>query len=550
MREKATLFLILLTLGLSTCSDPEALDRAPEDAHSQGGLTHTRPHDEPSISVTLWTDDLELFMEHPHLSVGQASEFAVHLTRLADFQPLAQGPILFRFVKNGAPPRTVTVGNPDTPGIFAPTITFDEAGEYTLQLEVTTDEVETSLRYGPIAVLEKDERPVLAEAKDTCQSIAYLKEQQWKLPFGSAQARRQTLHETVRVPAQIIPRTGAQSVVSAAMGGRYEPPAGGIPALGTTLRKGDLLGYVELLPMDRASLLDSQVGAGITLSRLSEDVARAEAAVAAEQSRIQLAEKEAARVTALVEAEALPTRRLEQVLSELEVRRASLEAARQARAAYRKAVSRYDSVGQLLGSIQERVPVHAPISGQLVASNAIPGQYVDDREMLFRIVDLRTVWVQGQVFEKDLARVESLQGGTLELPGLDQISLESSSLVMIGSIIDPAARTFPVVFEVENRGKRLKLGTLGRLDLMTAEVVEALGVPRSAVLLEENRTVVYVQVGGETFERRLVKTGLRDRDWVQILEGLEAGERIVTVGAYDVALASRSSEVPERGHVH
>ncbi len=549
MREKATSFLLLLTLGLWACSDPQAENPAPEDAHSQGGSTHTHPDDEPSISVTLWTDDLELFMEHPQLSVGRAAKFTLHLTRLADFQPLAQGPILFRFVKSGAPPRMVTVGNPDTPGIFAPTITFDKAGEYTLQLEVSTDEVETSLRYGPIVVLEKDEEPVLAEAQDTRQSIAYLKEQQWKLPFASAQARRQTLHETVHVPAQIIPRSGAESVVSTAMGGRYEPPAGGIPGLGTTLKKGDLLGYVELLPMDRTSLLDSQVGAGITLSRLAEDLARVEAAVVAEQSRIHLAEKEAARVRVLVEAEALPTRRLHEVNSELEVRRASLEAARQARAAYAKAISRYDSAGQVLSSIPEQVPVYAPISGQLVQSNAIAGQYVDGGEMLFRIVDLRTVWVQGQVFEKDLARVESLQGGTLQLPGLDEISLESTSLVMIGPIIDPAARTFPVVFEAQNRGRRLKLGTLGRLDLRTAEVVEALGVPHSAVLLEENRTVVYVQVGGETFQRRLVKTGLRDWDWVQILEGLEAGERIVTLGAYDVALAGRSTEVSQ-GHVH
>ena len=550
MKEKATLSLLLLTLALWSCSRPGTEEPAQEDARSHGGTTHAHADDEPSISVTLWTDDLELFMEHPHLSVGRAAKFAVHLTRLDGFQPLAQGPILLRFVRNGDPPRMVTVGNPDTPGIFGPTVTFDKAGEYTLQLEVLSEEMETSLRYGPIEVSEKDEEPVPVEAEDAGQTIAYLKEQQWKLPFASAEVQHQTIHETVRVPAQITPRTGAESIVSAAVGGRYEPPAGGIPGLGTLVRKGDLLGYVELLPVDRSSLLDSQVGAGITLSRLAEDRARAEAAVAGEQSRIQLAEKEAARVTVLVEVEALPRRRLEEVHSELDVRRASLQAARQALAAYQLAISRYDSAGQILSSIQGRVPVYAPISGQLVQSNAIPGQYVDGREMLFRIVDLKTVWVQGQIFEKDLRRVESLRGGTLELPGLEEIGLAPGSLVMIGSIIDPAARTLPVVFEVGNREGRLKLGALGRLDLMTAEVVEAPAVPRLAVLLEENRAVVYVQVGGETFERRIVKTGLQDRDWVQIVEGLEVGERIVTVGAYDVALAGRSTEMPAHGHVH
>jgi multidrug efflux pump subunit AcrA (membrane-fusion protein) len=59
-----------------------------------------------------------------------------------------------------------------------------------------------------------------------------------------------------------------------------------------------------------------------------------------------------------------------------------------------------------------------------------------------------------------------------------------------------------------------------------------------------------VQQGGETFERRFVEEGIEDQEWVEILEGLEPGERIVTVGSYDVALAARSSELPVHGHVH
>jgi multidrug efflux pump subunit AcrA (membrane-fusion protein) len=170
--------------------------------------------------------------------------------------------------------------------------------------------------------------------------------------------------------------------------------------------------------------------------------------------------------------------------------------------------------------------------------------------MLFRIVDLHRVWVEGKVFEQDLHKVNSLVGGTLELPGLAKIALDPTSLVTIGSVIDPLDRTLPIVFEVENRKGLIKLGSLGRLDLMSTQIVEGLAVPRQAVLLEENRSVVYVQLEGETFERRVVKTGLEDSEWVQVIEGLEPGERIVTVGAYDVALAGRSTEVPVHGHVH
>ncbi len=213
-------------------------------------------------------------------------------------------------------------------------------------------------------------------------------------------------------------------------------------------------------------------------------------------------------------------------------------------------MSRYDSTEEILDSIEGRLPLYAPISGQLVESRAVPGQYVDGREMLFRIVDLSRVWVEGQAFEKDLPRLENPQGGLLVLPGLDDIALDSSSLILVGSTVHPTSRTLAVVFEVDNRERRFKLGSLGRLDLETGILLEALAVPKSAVLLEGNRSVVYVQLGGETFGRRLVKTGVEDQNWVQILDGLEKGERIVTVGAYNVALAARSTEVPKHGHVH
>ncbi len=535
---------------LWSCAGSASVETTAGSSHSHDGTTHTHADDEASISVTLWTDELELFMEHPVLRVGRQAKFAVHLTKLSDFQPVTQGPVLFQFVKDGTAPKMVTVGTPEVPGIFGPTMTFEDAGEYTLHLEIQSDEIEASLQYGPIEVLEGTGEAETEEVQGSGQAISYLKEQQWKLPFASAVVAEREIHETVRVPAEIKAKTGMESVVTTAIGGRYEPPDGGIPSLGARIRKGDLLGYVELLPVDRSDLLVSQVGAGITISRLSEDVAQAQATVSAEQARLELAEKEAKRVSALVDAEALPRKRLDEVHSELEVRKASLEAAQQALMTYRKAMSRYDSTEEILDSIEGRLPLYAPISGQLVESRAVPGQYVDGREMLFRIVDLSRVWVEGQAFEKDLPRLENLQGGILVLPGLDDIALDSSSLILVGSTVHPTSRTLAVVFEIENRERRIKLGSLGRLDLKTGEAAEALAVPKPAVLLEENRSVVYVQLGGETFGRRLVKTGVEDQNWVQILDGLEKGERIVTVGAYNVALAARSTEVPKHGHVH
>jgi multidrug efflux pump subunit AcrA (membrane-fusion protein) len=75
-------------------------------------------------------------------------------------------------------------------------------------------------------------------------------------------------------------------------------------------------------------------------------------------------------------------------------------------------------------------------------------------------------------------------------------------------------------------------------------------VPAAAIVDDAGRPIVFVQRGGETFERRAVTLGPRSRDLVQITEGIKPGDRVVTKGAYLVRLASLSTSVPAHGHVH
>jgi len=289
----------------------------------------------------------------------------------------------------------------------------------------------------------------------------------------------------------------------------------------------------------------------VTLSRLAEEIIRSEAAVVAEKERLEVAKKEADRVEKLVEAGALPRKRLDQVQSEVRIRLSALKAAEQVLASHREVVSRFDSTAQGdTGASSSLIPLEAPITGVIMDASGVAGAYKAGRDPLFRIVDTRKVWVQGEVFEKDLVKLKSLDGAYLELAGLETYDLAPGDLVHIGARIDASSRTLPVIWEMANANGEIRLGTLGRLSIRTGKTADAVAVPRSAVLFEENRSVVYVQRGGETFERRFVKTGIEDQEWVEILEGLEFNERIVTTGSYDVALAARSSELPTQGHVH
>ncbi len=89
-----------------------------------------------------------------------------------------------------------------------------------------------------------------------------------------------------------------------------------------------------------------------------------------------------------------------------------------------------------------------------------------------------------------------------------------------------------------------------RVHIRTGEQVRTLAVPGSAIFQEDNKSVVYAHADGETFDWRIVQTGMEDRGLVQILSGLSLGERVVVEGGYEVALAARTSGLPAEGHVH
>lgn len=549
MRYRSLFIAVYLSVVSWSCSSDNSPEAPDAGVHSHGESSHVHADSEASVAVTYWSDDLELFMEHPPLQVGHPVKFAIHLTKLEDFKPLSEGPVLFGFAKPGGKPKMVTVGKPERPGIFAPSLTFDEPGEYTLQVEVGSDELETSLSYGPIRVTEGVPEDV--GETETGDAITYLKEQQWKLPFATEVVEGRTIDQTLRVSARIVPKAGMEAVVLASVNGRYRPPTEGVPRLGMIVKRGDPLGFMELLPLDETALVGGQVETEVTLSRLAEEIIKAEATVVAEKERLEVAKKEADRVEKLVEAGALPSKRLDQSGAEVRIRLSALGAAEQVLASHREIVSRFDSTTRRdAGSSSSIIPLEAPITGVIMDASVVAGAYKAGRDPLFRIVDVRQVWVQGEVFEKDLVELKSMDGAYLKLPGLETHDLAAGDLVHIGARIDSSSSTLPVIWEIANANGEIKLGTLGRLSIRTGTMTDTVAVPRSAVLFEEGRSVVYVQRGGETFDRRFVKTGAEDQEWVEILEGLELGERIVTKGSYDVALAARSSELPEHGHVH
>jgi len=120
----------------------------------------------------------------------------------------------------------------------------------------------------------------------------------------------------------------------------------------------------------------------------------------------------------------------------------------------------------------------------------------------------------------------------------------------MGSSVDPKTRPLPLVYEVPNPEGRLRIGISLYVYVETARAEETLVVPTSALVEEDARTVAFVQLGGETFDKRDLTLGIRDGPFVQVLSGLSEGERVVTKGAYAVRLSSVSTTIPAHRHSH
>ncbi|HEX4935767.1 MAG TPA: hypothetical protein VFV33_21455 [Gemmatimonadaceae bacterium] len=117
-------------------------------------------------------------------------------------------------------------------------------------------------------------------------------------------------------------------------------------------------------------------------------------------------------------------------------------------------------------------------------------------------------------------------------------------------MIDPVSRTLPLIYEVPNPAGAIKVGANARALVRTSARIDGVVVPASAILDDNGRPIVFVQVEGETFERREVTLGGREGDLVLVRTGVQPGERVVSGAAYQVRLASLSTAVPAHGHEH
>ncbi|MDT8323394.1 MAG: efflux RND transporter periplasmic adaptor subunit [Bacteroidota bacterium] len=469
------------------------------------------------VSVTRWTDSLEVFVEYAPPAHAGSSTFIVHLTGTTNWSPVSEGVVVLYATGPDGTRTGAAAKEPLRAGVYSIPLRFRNEGRHELMLVYRGAHFTDSCRLPPVQVGAVAAEEGEEEEAALASHIAYSKEQQWSSDFASTPVQLRSLVSSISVTAEITALPGNLTEISAPVNGSIPAQEHAtLPSPGSWIARGSRLatiapdpGNVQGLAQIRAEYLDAKAD--------HERVLRLHADGAVSDKRLENAKHR-------------------------------YDAARAGYALLR------ESDAWSSGDEDARLAIRAPVPGYLERVAFRPGQHVTAGQTLFVIVDPTRLMLLAHVPASHAAALDKLTDAWFRVEGFARsfrISELNGRLMARGSIVDPQTRTLRASFVFDNPGGVLAIGLFADAMLETGGEVEVPTVPREAVIDEADGVhAVYVQRGGETFERRDVRIGRRGERHVEILEGLQAGERVVVRGAQRVRLASMARSVPEHGHTH
>jgi membrane fusion protein, copper/silver efflux system len=183
------------------------------------------------------------------------------------------------------------------------------------------------------------------------------------------------------------------------------------------------------------------------------------------------------------------------------------------------------------GERPRTVAIPSPVSGTVIEKAAVEGARFLPGDALFRIVDTSNMWVMAEVYEQDLAFVKTGDTARITVNAWPDRAFEGR-VTFIYPSVDRESRTAKLRIEVANPGGRLRADMAATVEITTPLAGSRTAVPDSAVIDSGRRQVVLVERGEGRYEPRPVKLGARVPGWVQVLDGVRPGERVVTQATF------------------
>lgn len=196
-----------------------------------------------------------------------------------------------------------------------------------------------------------------------------------------------------------------------------------------------------------------------------------------------------------------------------------------------KAVNKGETLGYL--EMIGRIQLEAPFDGIIAFVGYHPGEWVAAGSKLFTVIDPSVVWVEAQLFEKDLAKITSKSRARIAVENIPSQSF-SGKILAIGKILDEQTRSAMVTIEIANQRGLLKIGQWAKVSIETPTQINAVAIPKTALLIKEGVPLVFVKKSAEQFEGRTVVIANENNGTIYVTQGLDKDQKVVTQGNYQL----------------
>jgi cobalt-zinc-cadmium efflux system membrane fusion protein len=264
----------------------------------------------------------------------------------------------------------------------------------------------------------------------------------------------------------------------------------------------------------------------------SPDLLQAESTLLAAAGVLELQKRTLARATGLLKAGGSAQKDVDQATSDEQTAEGNFKAAKNSVRIFGKSDAEIDQI-LINRKVDSTLVVPSPISGRIVARNAAPGFLTQPgtAPAPFTMGDLSTMWMIANVIETDAPAYKLGQHVEVKVAAYPD-TLFKGRVTALGSSIDPSSRRQLVRSEIDDPEHLLRSGMYASFVTYVADPVRSAAVPADGVVREGDGTMtVWVTTDNHRYTKRTVTIGLRQDGWVQILEGLSAGETVVTEGA-------------------
>ena len=478
--------------------------------------THDIPADpgmeneEVSISVTRWTENVELFVEFSPFVKGEESQFAAHFTDLTTYKPISDAVVTVSL--QGENDVSKTVNKPSSAGIFTPVLTPGQTGIFQLSFDIEYGSIAEHIEAGQVTVFASLEEAVSNVPQGKEGDITFLKEQAWKTEFGVSQVARQVMHERIKVAGEVVNYPSKITTISSTAGGMLVFTREFLP--GILVNKNDKIGVV----------VGKDVVAGVNAEENLEHVfLNAKASLALARANYE---------------------RQKQLHEELVISTIEFE---QHQLVYDLAQSEFRTVSNNYIESMGGIALIASTSGYVQDVDAQSGDYLEVGEPVLSIIPVNNKLLHLDVPLAYYSKKESIT--RLRWQKAEKWHDVEGSVVSYSPQVESGDAFYSIWFNI------------GLTDIVPGKYVHAeiifstkettnITVPTQSILEDYGTYSVIVQITGESFEKREITLGRRNSEFTEVLAGLNAGEMVVVAGAYQVKMAGMSGEAPAHGHEH